>query len=342
MNLPWRSSRSKHAAQPRRYVFVSGHPRSGTNWVSQLLNLHPEAFCDGEFHFLILRWAMDGFTSLRWYMGSGEPTRSVAERGLQQLIRDCLDSRAIEKGRGGASVVGDHTPRLFRIMISPPEARYIVVQRDGRDVLVSYTFHLLNAKAAEVVHESVREAFARQLRTIDGSPQAHRAAARWLLDHEPWVRYYANFWGDQILHDKRIFEGVASQGVGQSVMFVSYEALRANTQEIRADMYRHLGLDPAKARPLSPDTHTSPGFGGREDVTSFYRKGETGDWRNYFTRTTAAAFHAAAHGAMAHLGYERDDSWVSSIPEPRPPDRPDLVPRSGAPPALHPTAFSPG
>lgn len=304
------------AAAPRRFVFISGHPRSGTNWVSSLLNRHPEVFSDGEFHFLILRWAMDGFTSLPWYMGAGEPYRSVAERGLQQTIRDCMIERARQRGRGEARVIADHTPRLFRLMISPPEARYIVVQRDGRDVLVSYTFHLLNTKAPEVVHESVRAFFAQQIQAIDRTNEsdrkaAQRAAAQALLNHEPWVRYYANFWSDHVLHDKRIYLDVAAQGHSDSVRFVSYEKLRASTEEHRRSLYQHIGVDPSLALPLSADSNTAPGFGGREDVTSFYRKGEPGDWRNYFTADTARWFNTTAGMALLELGYEPDSRWMA-------------------------------
>lgn len=307
--------RAIDADASRRYVFVSGHPRSGTNWVSSLLNLHPQAFCDGEFHFLILRWAMDGFTSLPWYLGGQEPVRSAAERGLHQLIRDCLAERCRQR-RPGADlppVLGDHTPRLFRLMIPPPEARYIVVTRDGRDVLVSYTFHLLNTRAPDVCPESIRPFFVEQLARCGSGPEAQREAAIALLGYEPWVRHYANFWSDHIWHDKRIFGAVAAQGFAPYVKFVSYEALRADIEGGRRSLYAHIGLDPALAAPVSPETNTAPGFGGREDVTSFYRKGEPGDWRRYFTPNLARWFDETAGKALIELGYERDSDWVVSV-----------------------------
>lgn len=307
----------RSAKTPHRYVFVSGHPRSGTNWVSSLLNLHPDCFCDGEFHFLILRWAMDGFTSLPWYLGALEPQRSAAERAFQQLIRECLVTRAKERlepmGRSIPAVLGDHTPRLFRVMISPPEARYIVIQRDGRDVLVSYTYHLLNTKAPDVIHESTREFYRAQLAGLDGSAEAQRRAATNLLAHEPWVRYYANFWADHVLHDQRIWASVCSEGFGAYVKFVRYESLRADVENGRREIYEHLGLDPALAAPVSKETNTAPGFGGREDLTSFYRKGESGDWRRYFTPSLAEWFQQTAGSALVALGYEPDGSWVNTV-----------------------------
>ena len=320
--IPWRKNKPEPSESPsppsgggHRYVFVSGHPRSGTNWVSSLLNLHPDCFCDGEFHFLILRWAMDGFTSLPWYLGAMEPQKTAAERAFQQLIRECLIARAkaCRPGQEPQQVLGDHTPRLFRIMISPPEARYIVIQRDGRDVLVSYTFHLLNAKAADVIPENIRPFYLRQLATLDGTQESQRLAGAALLGYEPWVRYYANFWADHVLHDLRIYESVASQGFGAYVKMMSYEDLRADVEGVRRGLYAHLGMDPAMAAPVSAETNTAPGFGGREDVTSFYRKGEPGDWKRYFDAPSAKWFHETAGEAMKALGYEPDGSWVDDI-----------------------------
>lgn len=319
--IPWRKTKPDAAPPPsgdgHRYVFISGHPRSGTNWVSSLLNLHPDCFCDGEFHFQILRWAMDGFGSLPWYLGALEPQKSVAEQSFQQLVRNCLQERARARlsalGRALPPVLGDHTPRVFRLMISPPEARYIVLLRDGRDVLVSYTFHLLNAKAASVIPEQMCGFYQQQLATLDGTHESQRQAGIALLCHEPWVRYYANFWLEQILHDMRIWDAVASQGFGAYVKFVSYEQLRADVEGGRRDIYRHLGLDPEKAAPVSAQTNTAPGFGGREDVTSFYRKGEPGDWCRYFTAQNARWFQETAGEAMRVLGYEPDASWVDRL-----------------------------
>lgn len=299
---------------PRRFFFVSGHPRSGTNWVSSLLNLHPDAFCDGEFHFLILRWAMDGYTSLPWYLGAQEPYKSIAERNFHQLIRESLIQRAKDRRNGHVpTALGDHTPRLFRVMITPPEARYIIVQRDGRDVLVSYTHHLLNTGAPDVIPESIRPFFIKQLERSKRSAADQHDAAAALLTYEPWVRYYAAFWSEHIWHDKRIFGSVAAQGFAPFVKFVKYETVRADVERGRTDLYDFLGLDPAKAAPVSPETNTAPGFGGRLDVKSFYRKGESGDWHNHFTADTARWFKEAAGPALIELGYEPDHAWADRI-----------------------------
>src|SRR6059058_5661183 len=64
-------ARLKQGAPPASPVqhelfFVRGHPRSGTNWVGALLNLHPQINCFGEFHFEDIRNAIDTLQAQPW------------------------------------------------------------------------------------------------------------------------------------------------------------------------------------------------------------------------------------------------------------------------------------
>jgi hypothetical protein len=182
-------------------------------------------------------------------------------------------------------------------------------------VLVSYTFHLLNTKAAEVIPEAIRGFYEQQVDRLDGSPESHRAAGLALLGHEAWVKYYANFWSEHVLHDQRIAQTIESQGLGHYLKFVRYEALRADVETNRRELYRHVGVNPELARAVSGESNTAPGFAGRDDPRSFYRRGEAGDWRNYFAGSAvpglAEWFEAAAGKALIATGYEHDGSWVN-------------------------------
>src|SRR3954470_6966991 len=55
--------------------FVRGHPRSGTNWVGALLNLHPQVNCFGEFHFEDIRNAIDALQAQPWQITAREPLK---------------------------------------------------------------------------------------------------------------------------------------------------------------------------------------------------------------------------------------------------------------------------
>lgn len=296
-----------------RYFFINGHPRSGTNWLSAITNLHPHLYCHGEFHFHILRQAMDGFTSLPWYLAHHEPVRSEAERGFEDLVRRCLSAQASKKP--GALVVGDHTPRPMRAFL--PEAKYLLIRRDGRDVLTSWTYHLVRTGKPEVVQEPVRsmlgEALGPNWNGTTAGKDAIAAIGRDLLSREYWVRHFAQVWSQHVLRDEHTREQWTQLGgKGPSVLALRYEDLHADAEGWRTRVYEFLGVDPALAAPLASDSKTAPGF-GREDPTSFYRKGEVGDWKNHLSADAQAWFVHEAREAMTALGYADAERVPSGV-----------------------------
>lgn len=294
------------SSRPRPF-FVCGHPRSGTNWVSSLLNLHPRVFCDGEFHFHLIRNGVDAFESQPWYIGSREPVKTEVERCFADTVLRCLVAQAHrpaeQGGKPGATQVGDHTPRMLRMLIRPPEGRYIIIFRDGRDVLVSWTFHLLKTSRPDIMHADVRPIFERVLPGADASADAARVAACRLLADRAWVQHYAAAWSDHTGHDLAMLRRLEDEGLGASMLRLSYEGLHADVEGQRTRMYRFLGVDPVEAAPLSRESHTAPGF-GREAPRSFYRKGEVGDWRNYLTEASHAWVLERAGDRLRELGYD--------------------------------------
>jgi len=314
-----------------RPFFVCGHPRSGTNWVSSLLNLHPRVFCDGEFHFHLIRSGIEGFQSQPWYVGSREPVRSETERAFASLVLGCLTAQAHRPaehgGKPGATEVGDHTPRMLRMLIPPPAGRYIIIFRDGRDVLVSWTFHLLKTARPDIMHPQVRPIFEQVLPAAGESADAARQAARRLLADRAWVEHYAAGWSDHTGHDLATMRQLKADGHASSLLRLSYEELHADTQTHRARMYTFLGVKPSEASPLSRESHTAPGF-GREAPRSFYRRGEVGDWRNYIDAQSHSWFLERAGARLSELGY--DVAPAASTPKP-------LTPQSAQPTTVPPS-----
>jgi len=48
---------------------------------------------------------------------------------------------------------------------------------------------------------------------------------------------------------------------------------------------------------------------GQEDLTSHYRKGESGDWRNHFTDIHISLFKERYNDLLLKLGYEKNSNW---------------------------------
>ncbi len=289
-----------------RYFFISGHPRSGTNWLSNLCNLHPDICCHGEFHFQVLYNAFDRFTDMPWYVASKPKIKAVAREGLAQTTRRCMIAMA-EGRKPGATVIGDHTPRPFQMLLG--DSAYLAIIRDGRDVVVSWTFHLLRTGKPGLVHDRTREAFTRELAAAGDSAEGLKAAAGNLLRDEAWVSTVAGGWALQMQNDLPRLRGLIETPRNNCrVLLLRYEELLGDAEKWRTEIYRFLGVEPGKAESLSRETNTVAGF-GREDPQSFYRKGESGDWKNYFDAQNATWFKTAAGKELIEAGYEKDLDW---------------------------------
>jgi hypothetical protein len=90
--------------------------------------------------------------------------------------------------------------------------------------------------------------------------------------------------------------------VDGEVLRVRYEDLHADTEGERRRLMTFLDLDPDEAVPASAQTHTTAGYASH-DPAKYRRKGEVGDWRNYFTPEVEKWFGAVAAESLARAGY---------------------------------------
>jgi hypothetical protein len=139
-------------------------------------------------------------------------------------------------------------------------------------------------------------------------PKAFHKRPGLLLSVEPWVRDLARTWADHVAHDAAAAEAMNRGQRSGRALTVRYEDLHADPDAWRRRMYEFLGVEPGAAAPVSADTRTSPGH-GRDDPRSFFRKGEVGDWRRYFTPNTTRWFKEEAGAALLQLGYESAPNW---------------------------------
>jgi hypothetical protein len=288
-----------------RLFFLCGHPKSGTNWVGALLNLHPAIVCRGEFRFEALRHAFDALERHWWHVASETPVKAEAERCFRETVARLMIA-AMRVHNPSASWVGDRTPRALAAYI--PGAPQVYVLRDPRDVLVSWTFQELreggpNIGAGPLAATTVplREAFA-------ANPAAFREHPERLLSSEGWVRFATRRYARHVAGDLEFIGRARAGEIDAPLHLVRYERLHADFDAERAALYQFLGLDPAEAAAPSGATRTLPGF-ETEDPTSFFRKGEPGDWRRYFTDDAKRWFKAEAGELPARLEYETGTDW---------------------------------
>ncbi len=287
------------------YFFVRGHPRSGTNWVGRLLNLHPNINCQGEFHFQIFQNALRSFCSRSHQIGSGKPVKPEARKATHDLIRRCM--RATAEKKPEAMILGDRTPSDVRQVL--PNSRNILVIRDGRDVLVSFTLHNLRGAGFQMDREPFKSELAQLRERFEDDPRLFADEPALLLSHEGWVRHAARSWSERAVSDLDQASGMTLNDGSPAVMEVRYESLHRDIEGLRRGMYEFLGVDPERAISIEQGEDTSPGFTRQEDPSGLRRKGVVGDWARYFNDDVRRWFNEEAGQTLVALGYERDQDW---------------------------------
>jgi hypothetical protein len=291
------------------FFFVRGHPRSGTNWVGALLNLHPNINCFGEFHFEDIRNAIDNQQSQPWQITAREPLKTVMDRCFEDMVKKAILTLVERKPE--AYWVGDRTPRGLRVFVEG--APHFLIIRDGRDCLVSWTFHVLRMRPHVldvVVPAELRPEFNRLYERFQADKEHFSRHPHELLSDEGWVRLVAGRWAGWMRADLEAIRRVEAndRGARCPLMVIRYEELHADTEGGRRKMYEFLGEDPEQARPLSGETRTAPGF-EKEDPQSFWRHGQVGDWKTYASDDFKRWFKESAGEVLVELKYERNDRW---------------------------------
>lgn len=285
-----------------RFFFLCGCWKSGTHWIQNILNLHPQVNMKGEYHFEVMLRAMHRFTAPHWFVGHGPKARRIAASAMQNLVRRTMF--ATTRDRPEALWLGDRTPRHLREVL--PGAPSIWLLRDGRDVLVSWSFHWLRVNNTGVFNHRFKAEIERFTPEFAANPDKFRNPDSGLLGNDRWVRRTAREWAAFVRND--ITQFAAMTAAGTPVHKVVYEDLHTRPHEGAAELYRFLGLDPAEAQPLSSESKTLPGF-KKENLKSATRKGQTGDWRNYFNERITRIFKEEAGQALIDAGYEKDLDW---------------------------------
>ncbi|GAG15463.1 unnamed protein product, partial [marine sediment metagenome] len=182
----------RQAKSPYSFFILRGFPRSGTNWLSNLLNLHPEIFVNGEFAFsyLDIRAVTDNWRSIL----SSEEYKDKTIAHYHEFVRNVLMIGVDLKPT--ARVLGDRTPQPLESFL--PGAKALWVHRDPRDVIVSWTYHRFNMinkgnlddfPGFEYLGDQF-EKYSKDVRYFQSRPQELLSSRGWLETFcERWTRH---------------------------------------------------------------------------------------------------------------------------------------------------------
>jgi hypothetical protein len=269
-------------------IFVVGHPRSGTTWVYDVLTAHPEV-CGVLESWLFAKGVglLPLFDGRHWDAGRLEWEREALGQavGLGGLLSR---EEMIGELRGlCARVLGHNLAPEHRFLVEKtpvhdqsmeaiaevfPEARFIHVIRDGRDVAVS-------------------------LRAANGSWLA------WGAGND--MRAYGRAWVESIRHTR-----AAGERLGDRFFEVHYEDLKRDPVGETGRLFEFCGFphDRRLREQVCDATTFARRYSGGED--RFRRAGRVGDWRECLGPLDVMRYWRGAGRGMLEAGYEEDLRWA--------------------------------
>lgn len=323
------------------FLFFGAHRRSGTTWMTSLLNSNPEIhvrnegwlFNDrgGSFETWLNRDRLNVWASGREARGTWlrDIRPDEAARLMQQaMLRTLYQQATVREGWKDWSKLrwcGDKTTNFYNIAAdiladifpgTPPppgsplsHARFLSMVRDGRDTVVSNLFLVFREEGWKGLPVEAR---AHALKSFDY--HARGLGKPVPLFDAPLLRFLIHEWIVTVAGAQRAAEHYGPHG---GFLEVRYEDLVAETGKQVRRVYEWLGVSEtvsdARLEQVIDECKFENFSGGRKrgeaDALAEWRKGIIGDWRNYFTEDDKRLFKAVAGGLLVELGYEKDLEW---------------------------------
>lgn len=272
--------------QDKQFLFIIGAPRSGTTWLQIMLGEHPQVCTSVEL------------TLFDRYIGSWmetwkHETENAHRPGLNLFwteaefhgfLRDFAYqtyAKALATKPEATHVLDkrpSYSEHVESIQALLPNARFIHIIRDGRDVTTS-----MMAAAKD---------FWFQTDTMQ------KSATRW-QEKVLQARIASQFEGQylEVRYEDLLTDGVATL---QSVF--DFCGLPITTEQV-ANILEQQAFDKLKdsRKSASAEFKMPPGF---------YRKGKMGNWQEELSLTDKQQFDEIAGGLLKELGYAQDN-WVA-------------------------------
>lgn len=296
--------------EPEAFVFIIGAPRSGTTWLHLMMGAHGR-FATGQESQLFERYL--SVIADRWQEELDWPdTEDVRKHGISSyltdedftaLLRDAamrVYTPALALKEGATHVLekspnnARHTALIHRCF---PEARFIHVIRDGRDVANSMM------RASEGWGRSWAPS---RIEDAGRSWKDSVRAARTTPDFSPWYT--------EVRYERLLSDGV--EALVELFDFCQIPVTEADATEI----YGRFSFDKLKAGDYERSVFVNPGVSAasgteeRKEPRDFFRKGVSGQWKEAFSPGQLRAFNWVAGDLLSELGYADPSETAASKP----------------------------
>jgi len=254
---------------------ITGVPKSGTTWLGKIFASMPKVYMQFEGSLSsYARRLQEEVLRNPGYDLHDAGTYSDLRIFKQLIVKRAYLSRKTLMGYKAPSLLPEPLKHFF------PNARVAFIYRDGRDFIVSDAFH------------NIRKG------RIQGDPSTEEF---W----EEAIMRRALFWKDKVMNVLPRFRSI----YGDDLYEIRYEDLVKPEKglQIIQELAGFFGLNPEYATRAWEANRFDKLSGGRdpgqEDRKSFFRKGISGDWQNYFTVKNMETFNNLAGDALSVLGY---------------------------------------
>jgi len=195
------------------------------------------------------------------------------------------------------------------ISYSPLMKNVTCLYRDGRDVMVSLYYHMLfeNDKNSPLLVSRTRSDL--DFKDVNDIRSNLSDFIKYVHANESKsISPYKFTWGDFV-----------KDWSGKNVNMIKYEELIDDcygSMKILLESLTDLPIDEDRLKLIvqkysfENQTKRKP---GQEDIKSFIRKGQPGDWKDKFTKESAEIFNSFYGSEMKELGYAKDDAWINTL-----------------------------
>ena len=271
-------------------LFIIGCGKSGTTWLRNMLNGHPQIVVQGEgsFAWRMLPHFFQAIEAFNKHQQRGQPPVTHVDANdalvMARLMIDTQFAKYVEHARQegrdltALRCVGDKTPQhtiaIPLLSMLYPQSRFVHIMRDPRDVAVSGWFHdgrTSGRTFGQFIHHYMNEVWPLQVGSArrDGPPLGAN-------------RYFE-------LRYEDLLEGEESI-LSQMLAFLDVDASFAAVEQCRAaGAFKRLSGGRER---------------GEEDSSNFYRKGVAGDWRHHLPLELVQPLCDRIAGLMRATGYD--------------------------------------
>jgi hypothetical protein len=272
--------------------FMTGLFKAGTTWMGLLLNAHPGLCCpEREIHSFSAQVS-------ELYLGRALEELPPSEakvwgENILEAKRAALFWQILSaSNKPSAKRLGGRGPvaNINALIRAFPEIKIPVIVRDGRDIAVSAAFF----------HQKY---YGQSWERFFENAEMNRINSEYAMG---WGWQFKDFYSKAF---------AMAREYPNNVMIVRYEDLLVDPMQYMAKVYGFLSVSAEQA--LVKACVDSCSFerlsGGRSrgsaDSSSFFRKGISGDWKNYFTKKAVEEFKKVAGDFLIESGYESNDNW---------------------------------